>query len=128
MEHYEQSEYNVNENDDHSSTHQSLDEDIKGRTCDNGAKQRRCVKMGEIIYSSTISLVYILTTLSVYAYEGIDVAIVYVPEVYLHANMPQIEGKIVLLKLKGDFVVIMCSVNKEYTPHVIYERKSKVYI
>ena len=45
---------------------------------------------------------------------------------YLHADMPQTEGKTVLLKLKGNFVDIMCSVNEEFTPHVVYESKTKV--
>ena len=46
------------------------------------------------------------------AYEGRDVAILDVPGAYLHANMPQTEGKTVLLKLKGDFVDIMCIANE----------------
>ena len=63
--------------------------DIKGRTCANGAKQRRYVKAGEITYSPTVSLVSILTTLSIDTYEGRDVAIVDIPGAYLHADMPQ---------------------------------------
>ena len=39
--------------------------------------------------------------------------------------MPQTEGKTVLLKLKGDFIDIMCSVNKEFTPHAVYVGKTK---
>ena len=60
------------------------------------------------------------------AYEGRDVAIVDVLGAYLHTDMPQPQGKTVLLKLKGDFEDIMCSVNKEFTPHVVYEGKTKV--
>ena len=100
--------------------------DNKGITCANDAKQRRYVKAEEITYSPTVSLVSILTTLSIDAYEGRDVATVDVPRAYLHAYMPQTEGKIVLLKLKGDFVDIMCSVDEEVTPHVVYEGKTKV--
>ena len=37
--------------------------------------------------------------------------------------MSQTEGKTVLLRLKGDFVDIMCSVNEEFTPHVVCEKK-----
>ena len=40
--------------------------------------------------------------------------------------MPQTEGKIVLLKLKSDFVDIMCIVNEKFTHHVVYEGKTKV--
>ena len=100
--------------------------DSKGRTCYNGAKQRRYVKAGEITYSPTLSLVSILIPLAIDAYEGRDVAIVAVPGAYLHADMPQTEGETVLLKLKGDFVNIMCSVNEQFTHHVVYEGKTKV--
>ena len=51
-------------------------------------------------------------------------AVLDVSAAYLHAETPK--GKIVLLKLKGEFVDIICSVNSEYTSHVIYEGKSKV--
>ena len=71
-------------------------------------------------------MVFILTTLAVDAYESRDVEIVDVSGAYLHTDMPQTEGKTVLLKLKGDFVDIMCSVNEEFTPHVVYEGKTKV--
>ena len=67
-----------------------------------------------------------MTTLAIDAYKGRDVAIVDVPGAYLHADMPQTKGKTVLLKLKGDFVDIMCSANEEFTPHVEYEGKTKV--
>ena len=100
---------------------EKINGDITGRTCANDAKQRRYIKVGEITYSPTLSLVSILTTLTVDAYESRDVEIIDVPGAYLHADMPQTEGTIVLLKLKGDFVDIMCSVNKEFKPHVIYE-------
>ena len=88
--------------------------DIKGRPCANGTKQRRYVKAGEITYSPTVSLASILTTLTIDAYEGSDVGIVDVrcTSGYLHADMPQTEGKTVPLKLNGDFVDIICSVNK----------------
>ena len=74
-------------------------------------------------------MVSILTTLVIDAYEGRDFAILDVSGAYLHADMPQTEGKIVLLKLKVDFVDIMCTVNEELTPHVVYEEKKlKFYI
>ena len=65
--------------------------------------------------------------MAVDAYESRDVEIVDVSGAYLHTDMSQTEGKIVQLKLKGDFVDIMCSVNEEFTPHVVYEGKTKVY-
>ena len=71
-------------------------------------------------------MVSVLTTLAIGAYEGRDVAIVDVQGAYLHANMPQTEGRTVLLKLKDDFVDSVCSVNEEFTPHIVYEGKAKV--
>ena len=71
-------------------------------------------------------MVSILTTLAIDAYEGRDLAIVNVTRAYLHAEMPQTESKRVLLKLRGDVVDIMCSVNEEFTPHAVYEGKTKV--
>ena len=57
------------------------------------------------------------------AYEERDVAIADIPGAYLHAEMPK--GKNVLLKLEGEFVDIMCSVNPEHTKNIVYERKGK---
>ena len=105
---------------------EKINGDIKGKICANGAKQRRYVKAREITYSLTVSLVSILTTLTIDAYEGRDITIVDVPGGYFHTDMTQAKGKIVLLKLKGNFVDIMCSVNKEFTSHVICEGKTKV--
>ena len=83
-------------------------------------------KAGRITYSPTVSLVSILATLAIDAYEGRDVAIVDVQWAYLYVDIPQTEGKKVLLKLKGVFLDIMCSVSKEFTHHVVYEGKTKV--
>ena len=58
------------------------------------------------------------------SYEGRYTAIADVPGAYLHAEMPQ--DKLVLLKLKGQFVDIMCQVNPEYKQYVRYEGKTKV--
>ena len=71
-------------------------------------------------------MVSILTTLVIDAYEGRDDAIVDVPRTHLHTDMPQSEGKTILLKLKCDFVDIILSVNEEFKPHIVYEGKTKV--
>ena len=59
---------------------------IKGRTCANGAKQRRFVKEGDIFSSPTVSLESIMATLIIDAYEGRSTSIVDVPGAYLHAE------------------------------------------
>jgi len=96
---------------------------IKGRTCANGARQRRYLKEGEDYYSPTTSLESILSTMIIDAYEERDVAIADIPGAYLHAEMPK--GKNVLLKLEGEFVDIMCSVNPEHTENIVYELKGR---
>ena len=103
---------------------EKINGNIKGRTCVNGSKQRRYIKEGEIISSPTASLESIITTLVIDAYEGRYTAIADVPGAYLHAEMPQ--DKLVLLKLKGQFVGIMCQINPEYKQYVRYEGKTKV--
>ena len=53
-----------------------------------------------------------------------DLTRVSVPGAYLHAKMP--EGKRLLLKLRGQFVDIMCNVNPEYRSYVRVEKEVKV--
>ena len=58
-----------------------------------------------------MSLEALFTTLLVEVFEGRDVATFDIPGAYLHADMP--EDKTVILKLKGNFVSIMCEINPE---------------
>ena len=67
------------------------------------------MKEGDDYYSPTASLESILATMIIDAYEERDVAIADITGVYMHAEIP--EGKNILLKLGGEFVDIMCSVN-----------------
>jgi len=97
------------------------DGDIKGRTCADGSGQRRFLKEGEEYSSPTSALESILSTLAIDAMEERDTAIADVPGAYLHAEFPV--GKKVLLKLRGEFVDIMCSVNPKYKKHVVYEKR-----
>ncbi len=97
---------------------------VKGRTCANGSKQHKFLKENESIASPTISLEAIIATLIIDAKEERDVAIFDVPGAYLHAKMP--EDKNVILKLRGQFVDIMCNVNPEYKRTIMYENGKKV--
>ena len=96
---------------------------IKGRTCANGARQRRFVSDDDSFASPTASLEAILTTLMIDAYEERDVTIPDVPGAYLHAEFSK--DKRVILKLNSDFVDIMCDVNPECGNHVIYKTNKK---
>ena len=82
------------------------------------------MKEGDNFSSPTVSLESIMTTLVIDTYEGMSVSIVHVPGAYLHAKMP--EEKRLLLKLRGQFVDIMCNVNPEYLPYVRVEKGVKV--
>jgi len=97
---------------------------IKGRTCANGSKQKRYLKRGETISSPTVSLEAMTGTMAIDIKEDRDVAIFDVPGAYLQAEMPK--EKKLLLKLRGQFVDIMCEVNEEYKKYVIYEKGEKV--
>ena len=55
----------------------------------------------------------------IYACEGLDGGNFNVTEVYLHAEFP--ENKHVPLKLRGNFVEIMCGVNPEHIKNLIYD-------
>ena len=96
---------------------------MKGRTCANGARQRRFIKEGDDFSSPTASLEAIISTMIIDSHEQRDVAIADIPGAYLHAEMPP--HKNVILKLEGEFVDIMCSVNSEHTKNVIYEQKGR---
>ena len=74
--------------------------------------------------SPTISLESIMALLLINAYEERDVAIFDVPRAYLHADIPK--AKFAILKIEGDFVVIMCDVNPDYIPSIRYENGKKV--
>ena len=61
--------------------------------------------------SPTVSFELLLTTSLVYAYEGKYLANFDVPGAYIQAEMTN-NGKI-LMKLRGGFLDIMCSMNTE---------------
>jgi len=95
---------------------------IKGRTCADGSKQKRYLKEGESIASPTVSLEAIMTTLVIDAYEKRDVVTFDVPGAYLHADIP--DDKRLFLRLRDEFVDMMCSVNPTFTKHVIVDKKT----
>ena len=93
---------------------------IKGRTCANGSRHRRFLKPGETVALPTVSLEALLGDV----HEDRDVCIFDVPGAYLQASMP--ERKKLLMNFRGQFVDIMCSVNKENRKHMICEKGQKV--
>ena len=65
--------------------------------------------------SPTSALESLLVTLLIDAYEDRDVGTYNVPRAYLQASLiPRANGGRVLMKLVGEFVDIMCTVNPEH--------------
>jgi hypothetical protein len=89
---------------------------LKGRTCANGSKQRKYLKIDETVYSPTCTTEGLITTLVVDAMEERDIAIFDVQGAYLQTKMPQ--DKNVILVIRDEFVDILCEVNPEYKKHV----------
>ena len=93
---------------------------VKGRTCANGSKQRQYLKEYESVASPTVGLESLITTLLTGVYEGRNFISFDVPGAFLQAEMS--DYKLVLLKLKGKFVEMMCEINPEFSKHVCYEK------
>ena len=94
---------------------------VKGRTCANGSKQRQYLKEYETVASPTVGLESLVTTLLVGVHEGRNFISFDVPGAFLQAEMS--DDKLVLLKLKGKFVDMMCEVNPEFEHHICYETR-----
>eukprot|EP00957_Ditylum_brightwellii_P055939 4238430-Ditylum_brightwellii.AAC.1 len=60
-----------------------------------------------------------MTTLLIGSLEGRKFISFDVPGAFLQAEM--VEDRLVLLKLKGDFVDMMCKINPKFELHVQYE-------
>lgn len=90
--------------------------ELKGRSCADGSSQRNLYTKEETA-SPTISTDALMLTLSIDAHENRDVATADVVGAYLHASMPDY----VLVKLVGDAVAIMVSVNPGYAIFVVME-------
>ena len=97
--------------------------DLKGRTCANGSKQRRFVKEGDNFASPTVSVEALFTTLIIAAHEEREIISFDVPGAFLQADMP--DDKLMLLRLTGEFVDLMCEINPDFIPHVRLDRKGR---
>ena len=97
---------------------------VKGRSCLNGSKQRRYLGPDESVASPTVSIEGLMASLVIDAYEDRDVVIFDVPGAYLHAELPK--DNLILMKLKDEFVDIMCKVNPDYYKYIRHEKGRKV--
>jgi hypothetical protein len=97
------------------------DGELKGRSCADGSAQR-ALYTKEQSASPTVSTDALMLSLMVDAKERREVATADVVGAYLLADMDEY----VLLKLFGESVDIMCTVNKKYKYFVVVERGKKV--
>ena len=90
---------------------------LKGRACANRSRQKRFLRSDESIASPTVSVEALLGTFVIDAYEGREIGSFDIPGAYLHAEMEHGENR-VLLRLRDEFVDMMCMANKKYLPYV----------
>ncbi|KAG7347353.1 reverse transcriptase RNA-dependent DNA polymerase [Nitzschia inconspicua] len=96
------------------------DGSIKGRSCADGRPQKALYPK-EATTSPTISIDALLVSLMIDAKEQRDVAMADVEGAFLHAWMDDF----VLMKITGQSVDIMCSVNPAYAKFVVMENGVK---
>ncbi|KAG7372416.1 reverse transcriptase RNA-dependent DNA polymerase [Nitzschia inconspicua] len=96
------------------------DGSIKGRSCADGRPQKALYSK-EATASPTISIDALLVSLMIDAKEQRDVAMADVEGAFLHAWMDDF----VLMKITGQSVDIMCSVNPAYAKFVVMENGVK---
>ena len=65
-----------------------------------------------------------METLVIYTMEQIAEAIFDVPGDFLQTSLPS--ETFLLMKIRDEFVDVMCEVNHEYIPYMIYENGKKV--
>jgi hypothetical protein len=97
------------------------DRALKGRSCADKSSQR-ALYTKEQLPSPTGSTDALMLSLMVDAKERRDVATANVFGAYLLADM----DKFVLLKLAGELVEIMCTVNKKYEDFEVFKKGKKV--
>ena len=73
--------------------------------------------------SPTVSLEGLITTIVIAAYEKRKMISFDIPGAYLQARLPH--DDLLLLRLTGEFVDIMCEINPEHKKNIIYDKKGK---
>ena len=102
---------------------------IKGRSFVGDSKQRTHLKQEEYVASSTAYLESLFAALLIDAYEGRDIATHDTPGSYLHAKLtPRESNERILMKLRGSFIDIMCSMIPEQSKNMIHENGKIFFI
>ena len=96
---------------------------IKRRTRADGSRQRYFLREDKSVVSPTVALESLLTTLVIDAYEGRDIETFEVSRAFLHAEMSP--DKRVIMVVRGEFVELMCKVNKKFRRYVTHTKNGK---
>ena len=91
---------------------------INESTCANCSKQIKYIKVDDNVYSPTCSTKALMETLVIDAMDQRDVAIFDVPGTFLQTVLPV--DKFFLMRIRYEFVDVMCEVKPEYIPCVRY--------
>ena len=103
---------------------------IKGRTCENGSKQRNYLKLDESVSSPTCSTKSLMETLVIYAMEKIYVAIFYVPGAFLTSEMYKeflmvLRCRLEELMVKSDLIIYQKFVTVENVHTALFIQMQK---
>ena len=97
---------------------------IKGITCENVSEYKSYLKEDESVYSPTCSTESLMSTPLIDNMEQRDAAVFNVAGDYLQTEMSS--DKRIFLRIRDEFVDILCELNNDYKPYVQYENVKKV--
>ena len=101
------------------------DDTVKGRACENGLRERMCLKEFESASSPRALLESLLLMFLIGVCEKRNLMSYNVPGVFLQGEIEK--DKLLLLKLKGNRLVdMMCKINLDRMPNVKHEVNVKV--
>ena len=90
---------------------------LKGRACANGSRQKYFLNKNKSIASPTVSTEGMLGSFMIDAYEKREIGSFDIPGAYLHAEMEHRSNR-VLLRLRDEYVDMMCTANPKYILYV----------
>ncbi len=105
---------------------QKHDGTVKTRTCVNGSTQRSWMTRAETS-SPTVATESLFLTAVIDAEEGRDVGTVDIPNAFVQVSLDSEDegGHRTIMRLRGDIVDILCSVDESYTKFVVTEGKKQ---
>ena len=98
----------------------------KARHCADGSIQRDWISSDDSS-SPTVHTESVLLTAVIDAYEGRDVMTADVPNAFIQTELEKRDkdGNRTIMKIRGELVDILCSMDDQYREYVVYERGEK---